>query len=324
MKYIGKPYLLPVIAALLIAVSSCVENEYNMLDEAKIGFRVNMYASSYVEATYDISSKELAYDSVYASVQFVIPELTSDFTVLELKKVIRNIDDEILDEYVYNEFVKADLPVDTTYYTTDADELFEGLTFPKDSLKPGYTVEFAAEMTMADGTVLNYLYGTYAIVPVLNGFCPLPYLPSGEWIAVNNNTMFTKAITISGPSPFVDEDDGRFWMSDFGLDWSTWRDVWYTIEFKLDCPGPGDPRYIVKLMPGGIYDTGMDLTAPDHTGTEVTKRVRVMPYAYGNAKITGLYDPDTRKITFENVPLVDTWWGVDNKTVNLTFTYNGD
>jgi len=321
MKYISKIYLL-VITAILVIISSCIKNEYDLLDSAKLGFRLDMTADSYLEATYDISTKTLTYDSTYVSVQYEIPELTSDFSEIELHKIVKDIDDIIVDDYIYATFEKNDLPLDTLFTTSNTDVLYQGLSFSKDSLKPGYTIEFNAIMKMNDGSELNYLYGTYSIVPVLNGFCPLPSLPSGEWVAVNNNTMFTKTVTIVTPSPFVEVDDGRFWISDFGLDWSTWHDLWYTIEFKLDCPTGNDPRYVIKLMPGGNWNTGVSMTDIDHTNTEVTKDIRIMPYQYEDNNIVGHYDPNTEKITFEDVPLVDTWWDTDNHTVNLTFTYN--
>lgn len=321
MKELKKIYLLLLIAGMVL-INSCVKNEYDMLDDAKMGFRVNMTADSYVEASYDLSSGILSYDSAYVSVLYDIPDLSSDFTVLELHKLIRDEDEVILDDYMYASFEKADLPLDTLFETSDIDVLFEGLTFPKDSIKPGLEIVFNAVMKMADGSELNYLYGTYSITPVLNGFCPLPDLPSGEWTAVNNNTMFSKTVTIMTPSPFVDVDDGRYWISDFGLDWSTWDDVWYGLEFKLDCPKGNDPRYVIKLMPDGVYDTGLNWTATDRDGVEVTKNARVMPYAYEDNNIVGYYDPDTRKLTFEDVPLIDTWWATDNHTVNLTFTYD--
>lgn len=321
MKYLNRIYILLIMPSLLI-INSCVKNDYDMLEEAKLGFRLTMTADSYVEATYDISTKELTYDSTYVSVQYDIPELTSDFSVLELHKMIVDPDEIVVDDYILASFEKAVLPVDTTFSTSDIDELFEGLTFKKDSIKPEYTIQFKALLKMNDGTELEYLYGTYDIVPVLNGFCPLPNLSSGTWTAVNNNTMFTKSVTIMTPSPHQDFDDGRYWLSDFGLDWSTWHDVWYSIEFKLDCPRGNDPRYVVKLMPGGVYDCGVDWTAINHEGVEVTKPMRVMPYAYEDSDIVGYYDPDTKKLTFEDVPLVDTWWNTDNHTVNLTFTYD--
>ncbi len=320
MKYLNKIYSFLIISSLLMIIS-CVKNEYDLLDSAKLGFRLTMTADSYLEATYDISSKELTYDSTYVSVQYEIPELTSDFSVIELHKIIKDQDEIEVDDYIYATFQKADLPVDTLYTTSDTDELYEGLTFPKDSLKPGYTIEFRSVMKMNDGSELIYLYGSYSIVPVLNGFCPLPDLPSGLWTAVNNNTMFSKTVTIMTPSPFVDVDDGRYWLSDFGLDWSTWHDLWYSIEFKLDCPKGSDPRYVVNLLPGGNWDTGEDWTAIDHTGTEATKHIRIMPYQYEDPNIVGHYDPDTQKLTFEDVPVLDSWWNTDNHTVNLTFTF---
>ena len=146
-------------------------------------------------------------------------------------------------------------------------------------------------------------------------------LPTGTWQAVNDDTGFTKEVTLHRPSPFRSFDDGRYWISDFGMDWSSWHDYWYTTEFKLKCPEQGDPRYIIDLIGDGL-DTGEDMTDTDHTGTEVTKAVRIMPYVYSDAAVA-YYDPQTQVITFENVPLTDYWWGADSHTVNLTFTFTG-
>ncbi len=144
-------------------------------------------------------------------------------------------------------------------------------------------------------------------------------LPLGNWEAKNESSGYTKTVELHRPSPFQSVDDGRYWISDFGLDWSNWRDYWYTIEFKLKCPEGDDPRYIIDLWGSG-YDTGQDWTDVDHTGSTVTKQVRVMPYVYTSAAV-GYYDPATQVITFENVPLTDNWWNADRHTVNLTFTF---
>ena len=146
-------------------------------------------------------------------------------------------------------------------------------------------------------------------------------IPLGAWEARNDDTDFTKTVQIHRPSPFRTTDDGRYWITDFGLDWSNWHDYWYTIEFKLICPQGGDPRYIIDLFGAGL-DTGQEQTDIDHTGTEVTKAIRIMPYIYSDTPV-GYYDPDAQVISFVNVPLTDDWWGADNHTVNLTFTYLG-
>ncbi len=146
-------------------------------------------------------------------------------------------------------------------------------------------------------------------------------IPLGDWEARNDDTDFTKTVQIHRPSPFRTTDDGRYWITDFGLDWSNWHDYWYTIEFKLLCPVEGDPRYIIDLFGAGL-DTGQEQTDIDHTGTEVTKDIRIMPYIYSGSAV-GYYDPDAQVISFVNVPLTDAWWGADNHTVNLTFTYLG-
>ncbi len=146
-------------------------------------------------------------------------------------------------------------------------------------------------------------------------------MPVGNWVAYNDDTDFTKTVVLHRPSPFQSVDDGRYWITDFGLDWSSWHDYWYTAEFKLQCPEEGDPRYIIDLFGSGM-DTGQDQTDIDHTGTEVTKAIRIMPYVYSGTAV-GYYDPDTKVISFVNVPVTDDWWGADNHTINITFTYDG-
>lgn len=146
-------------------------------------------------------------------------------------------------------------------------------------------------------------------------------LPTGNWTATNNITGFSKTVELQRPSPFQTEDDGRYWLSDFGLDWSNWYDWWYTVEFKIRCPEGADPRYIIDLFGSGS-DTGTNQTDTDRFGTEVTKLIRVMPYIYSGTKV-GYYDPSTETITFKDVPLTDAWWSADNHTVDLTFTYQG-
>lgn len=305
----------------LILINSCVENNYEILDEANPGFWVELYATSYVEATKDISTNSLNYDSVDVSVRFDIPELSRDFASLELRKMIVDVEGNIIESVVYASFDKQSLPVDTSFLANSLDELFYGLSFSPDSLSPEYLFDFEAVLIQEDDSELTYVSGAYTLIPVLNGFCPLPILPNGIWLAKNNNSQYTSSITIQTPSPYQDNDDGRFWLSEFGLDWSNWSDVWYSIEFKVKCPVGNDPRYVIELMPDGIYDTGETLTATDRTGAEVTKTVRIMPYAYADSKIVGHYDDNKQEITFEDVPLVDTWWNSDNHTVNLTFKY---
>ncbi len=326
MKRLIKIYLL-IFTATFFITNSCVENEYEMLDLAKSGFRVNMVADSYIEATYDLSTNTLEYDSVYFYIEFDIPQLSTQFSQLELHKILHDKEGNVVEDYIYNTLSPEDLPVKTLYESTLLEDLYEGFNFHKDSLKPDYTFEFKAIMKLADGSILEYRDGSHVNTPFLNGFCPLPVIPSGEWTAKNMNTQFSKTVTITTPSPhYLDGngqviDDGRFWLSDFGLDWSTWRDVWYSIEFKLNCPKGDDPRYVIQLLPGGVWNTGVPMTDFDHNGELATKDIRVMPYLYEDNSIVGYYDPEFQRISFENVPVIDSWWGIDNHTVNLTFTY---
>ncbi len=308
----------------LAILYSCVKNEFDLLDTSEPGFWLDLYATTYVEATIDLNLDTLVYDSVNVSVQYVIPELTRDFNALELHKRIVNSDGDIIEDYIYATFSKESLPLDTTFIANSVAELYEGLDFSPDSLDPELAIEFEAILKLSDGTEMHYLYGEYILIPVLNGFCSLPEIPTGNWLAKNNNTLYTRTVWVEKPSPvFTGEDDGRALITDFGLDWSNWEDVWYCIEFKIICPVGNDPRYVIELLPDGNYDPGPTWTGTGRSGAEETKLIRVMPYAYEDNTIVGYYDAENQEIIFEDVPLIDTWWGADNHTVNLTFTYIG-
>ncbi len=239
-------------------------------------------------------------------------------------------DHSILDalyvERSYSSIILGDYSVTDTLTNTTADYSYTTQT----GLLESFGVTAGTEIN--DEDVVNYrLFGTgnNGVTQLLDEVSATAEvtlletvtLPMGSWEARNDDTGFTKTVYLYRPSPFRSTDDGRYWISDFGLDWSSWHDYWYTTEFKLKCPQDGDPRYIIDLIGDGL-DTGESQTDTDHTGTEVTKDIRIMPYIYSGDAVA-YYDPGTQVVTFVNVPLTDDWWGADNHTVNLTFTYLG-
>jgi len=252
-------------------------------------------------------------NSLGYNIQF---DVNDDYSILDVIYVERSYNSIILGDYSE---VDTLLGTDMTYnYTTQA-ELLES-----------FGITSGTEIN--DEDVVTYrLFGTgnNGVTELLDEFTATASvnliesvtIPTGIWEATNDDTGFTKMVQIYRPSPFRETDDGRYWITDFGLDWSSWTDYWYTTEFKLICPQEGDPRYIIDMIGDGL-DTGESQTDTDRTGTEVTKDIRIMPYIYSGDAVA-YYDPDNQVISFVNVPLTDAWWGADNHTVNLTFTYQG-
>ena len=253
------------------------------------------------------------------------PDLSLDFEVgftvtdqnaiVDLLTVERNYNSPLYGDYEVTDTIEG-LVADYSYST-------------QAELLASFGIE--DEVLLGDGDALSYrIYATGNGVKYMLGevtgtaaltVMEAETLPLGRWLATNDDTGFSKEIVIERPSPFRSVDDGRYWLSDFGLDWSSWYDNWYTTEIRLICPAAGETNYGIEMVGLGL-DTGVDRTDTDRFGATVTKPVRIMPYIYSGTAI-GYYDPDTETITFEAVPFTDAWWGADNHTVNLTFTYLG-
>jgi hypothetical protein len=302
--------------------NSCTNNEFELLDGAKPGYLVTLDPiESFVSGAWDLSTATIIYDSVYFYAQYNFPEILADINYIIIRKELYDDLDNLLSSTNLDQINQ--LPHSLIYEYNTIEELFDGLNYPTDSLKPDYYFSFNTVAYLPNGDSIKSSNGVYNLVPSLSGFCPLPDIPSGIWTAKNHDTEFTVEVVIRNPSPYVAEDDGRLWISNFGMDWSGWNDKWYTIEFKLNCPKSGDPRYVIELLPDGNWGIG-DWTGIDRTGAEVTKEVYIMPYLYtDDTESIGYYDPDIQEIRFENVSLYETWWNLDNHTVNISFKYKG-
>lgn len=253
------------------------------------------------------------------------PDLSLDFevgfnvtdqnSIIDLLTVVRDYNSPLYGDYTVTDTI--DGVVASYTYSTQAD------------LLASFGIE--DEVLLGDGDALAYrIYatgnGVKQLLGEVTGTAALTVLeaetlPLGRWLATNDDTGFSKEIVIERPSPYRSVDDGRYWLSDFGLDWSSWYDNWYTTEIRLVCPAAGETAYAIEMVGLGL-DTGETRTDTDRFGATVTKSVRIMPYIYSGTA-TGYYDPATETITFEAVPLTDAWWGADNHTVSLTFTYLG-
>lgn len=314
-------YIAGIIGILLISIA-CTENEYGLWDEASSGYIVNINSSgAYVSGTFDLSTNTIDYDSVYLYLEYEFPTIPDGFEYIKIQKEIYSESDELL---ISGEVSQVSALPDTVLIEYGSvEELFGDIDFSPDSMKTGYYMQMTTMMYRTNGDSIVSLTGNYTFTPSLSGFCEVPTLPAGTWVAKNNTSSFTKEIVIESPSPHTADDEGRYWLSDFGLDWSTWSDVWYTLEFKLECPrGDNDSQYHIVLMPNGIYDAGVTQTGKDRDGTTAEKTIRVMPYEYGaDTEAYGYYDDEKKQIIFENVSVVDSWWNTDNHTVDLTFTY---
>ena len=305
----------------VVVYNSCVKNELELFENAKSGYLVTMSGiESFVSGTWDLGTKTIIYDSVYFYGEFIFPDVKTSITNITIRKVLYDDFDNLLGVTVLDEITQ--LPDTILYEYNSKEDLFDGLSYPADSLKPDYYFQIITVALLPSGDTLVSNSGIYNINPSLSGFCPLPDLPPGIYTAKNNLSAFSCEAVIRKPSPFVEEDDGRFWLSNFGLDWSTWNDVWYSIEFKLNCPKGSDPRYVIELLPGGNWNTGVAWTAVDRTGSEVTKDIRIMPYMYAeDTESIGYYDPDKQEIEFKNVSVIDTWWNIDNHTIDISFKF---
>ncbi len=242
--------------------------------------------------------------------------ISDDHSILDKIYIVRDFSSAVLGDYTVTDTLETNIK--SYVYNTQAELLSSfGITTASDlNDQDMITYRVYAVGNNGETALLDQMIQTITVNLIEDVTLPL-----GSWVAVNNDTGFTKTVVLHRPSPFQSVDDGRYWITDFGLDWSSWHDYWYTAEFKLQCPQEGDPRYIIDLFGSGM-DTGQEQTDIDHTGTEVTKDIRIMPYIYSGTAV-GYYDPDTKVISFVNVPVTDAWWGADNHTVNLTFTYEG-
>lgn len=311
------------IALGLIMAFSCTENKYDLWNSASAGYLVNIDAAdSYISGTYDLGTRTITYDSVYLYVAYDFPAITTTFDQIVVRKSLYSESDVLM--ATQDIAVVTELPTSLEVYYETAADLFDDFPFSPDSLKTSYYFTLSTIMYLPNGDSITTTSGNYEVATNLTGFCPLPTLPVGIWTAKNNETSFSKDVIIRNPSPYAEDDEGRYWLSDFGLDWSNWSDMWYTIEFTLECPrGDNDNQYYINLVPGGS-DPGTDLTSVDRTGVTVTKSVRIMPYQYDeDTEAYGYFDTETQQLVFSNVSVVDSWWNSDNHTVDLVFKYKG-
>lgn len=308
----------------MVTIYACTDNNYDIWKNGTPGYLVNIVSSeSYVSGTFDLGTRTIDYDSVHVYVAYEFPPIKTKFDRILVRKKLFSQSDELLATGEGVALTETPANVEVSFETISS--LFENVPFPQDSLKPGYYFQINTIMFLENGDSVTATSGNYNVTLNLSGFCPLPVVRTGIWTARNNGTSFTKDVIIRNPSPFVTDDEGRYWLSDFGLDWSTWNDVWYSLEFKLECPRGDNPnQYFINLMPEGNYDTGTALTSTDRSGSSASKTVRVMPYQYkSDTEAYGYYDAETEQIVFKNVSVVDSWWNTDNHTVDLIYKYKG-
>lgn len=248
------------------------------------------------------------------NIQFDIRfEILDPNSIVDFAYVVRSYFSESIGEVEITDTLETNIQ---EYQFTGQTELLASFDVDKTLIDNGDVLAYKVYVIADNGEtyLLDELIETASVElsePVL--------IPTGKWLASNNTTGFTKMVELKRPSPFYAEDDGRYWISDFGLDWSNWYDYWYTVEFKLKCPEGDNTDYIIDLFGNGL-DSSNEQTGINRFGEEETKAIRVMPYIYSSS-VVGYYNPETYTITFKDVPLTDAWWAADNHTVDLTFKY---
>ena len=316
---------------LIVALFSCKEETPDLLSSIKPGYSADFGQSTgTIVVTRSINPIDVAYN-----VDINLKVAFSSFT--EIKKIVitKNLFD-FENNKVASGMVCDTLLLDTINYAIESEaELFEGMDFEADSIYTGFYFIFESFAVIESGDTLKTAT-SYMLTPDYINFCDLPNIPVGIFEANNQISGFKKDVELQqGIWVWEWIWNGTDWyedwvwhaelylLTDFGLDWCNWNDWWYGVAFSINCPKPGDSRYVIELSAVGM-DTGDDYTMIDRaTGSLTTKKLRIMPYVYqDDSPDIGYFDAANNKLIFENVKVDDTWWHADKHTIEkVTFTY---
>ncbi len=246
---------------------------------------------------------------------------TADIKKAGITKILQNENNEAITTTEQLAFTNLSDTLKIDILTMDS--LFKGLDFIPDSIRSGYSFLFRTFVVLNSGDTLLSSRGDYQVIPQYLDFCELPEIPEGIWEVHNMATGYKKEVEIK----YMELAPGYFMnvITDFGIDWSNWNDFWYGTDFTIGCPPAGDNRYAVKLAAWGIDLPSIRLEMKNDKGELETRPLRLMPWAYADdSPDIGYYDADTRQLIFKNVKVRDTWWNIDNATIQeVTFTYKG-
>lgn len=323
------------IAVLFIAVLSfsCHKETIDLLKDIKPGYSASFSGSSgSITCTREYNPTIVLYD-VDLEMQIVIGAYTDVQEILIVKKLM-NPENKVAAATVAFESSVAD----TLEFTISSGaELMHGLDFEPDSINTGYYFSFESFAVLSNNDTLRTA-NSYQVVPVYLNFCELPEIPTGVYEAHNRITGFKKSVELrkgvwiygwiwnatsaAWELGWTFHED-YYMLTDFGLDWCNWNDWWYGVVFTINCPKPGDSRFVINL-PGDGFDTTEDITMIDRaTGSDNTKKLRLMPYIYQTTTPDiGYYDASGNSLVFKNVSVDDNWWHSDKHTIqDVVFTF---
>jgi hypothetical protein len=306
----------------LLVTLGCTRTEWTDIKTLKPGYTAVSDSSKVsLVLTKDDVTGAVTYDPVGIRLRYFFSSQVAGYRTAGITKILQNENYEPVASTEQALFTDLSDTVRIDLLTMDS--LFSGLDFHPDSIRSGFSFLFKTFMVQESGDTIVSSRGDYLVSPEYINFCTLPVIPEGVWEAHNKATGFKKDIEIRSielaPSFFM------LVFTDFGIDWSRWNDFWYGTDFTIGCPLAGDDRYVVKLAAWGIDLSYMRLQMNNDKGEPETRPLRIMPWAYAaDSPDIGYYDANARRFIFKNVKITDTWWNIDNYTIEeVTFTYKG-
>lgn len=298
-----------ILAAVVLLFASCDDEPVAFGSDARPGLNITYSGetdeviftkdiSGEVTAEVDISGKFYARPSTDFD-QIVVEKVLVDNNFNEIERTIAISDLAVNDSIAFS--------------ITSMEELFEGFTTAPSSLMAGSKILFEQYGVLPSGDIIQ-VNNDITFDPDYLGYCDLPALELGTWVATNTTSSFSKDVEL-----LYDEVNEVYYFTDFGLDWSNWEDFWYGTMFTLICPTSDSDPVQVKLAGWGA-DTGVSYEMKADDGTTESRTLRLMPYTYQANSPTGYYDASTGEIIFNNSNFTDAWWGADvHNNVSIKF-----
>lgn len=331
-----KKTIIVTILLLPVLFQACHEDTIDLLRDVSPGYSADFTASTgTIVCTREYNPVTVLYD-VTIELQVAVTSYTDVSKIL----IIKNLYDAGNNLLTSALALDSDLVNDTIAFSvTTPEDLLEGLTFEPDSILTGYYFTFESYAVLSNNDTLR-TPSSFQVVPAYINFCTLPEIPAGIYEAHNRITGFRKDVEIRQGVwiyGWIWNESSQSWelgwthhpeyymITDFGLDWCNWNDWWYGVVFTINCPMPGDTRYVVEL-PGEGFDTTEEATMIDRASGEInTKKIRLMPYIYQPTSAdVGYYDASAGTLSFSNVSVDDNWWHADKHTIgDVTFTFKG-
>ncbi len=307
----------------LLATVACTQTDWDAVKTLKPGY-LTFSDSSKVNLviTKDDVTGAVVYDPVDIRLQFFFHSQVEDFQSAGVRRILQNEAGERVESV--EQLATANLSDTIKVDIFDRDALFSGMTFNPDSIRSDYSFLFETFMVLSTGDTIVSSGGQYQATPVYLNFCTLPDIPEGTWEVHNKATGYKKDVEIK----YMEVSPGVwfFVITDFGIDWSTWNDFWYGTNFSLACPPAGDYRFAVKLAAWGIDLPSVRIEMENDFGVLETRPLRIMPWTYADdSPDIGYFDADNQQFIFKNVKVRDTWWGIDNMSIEeVTYTFKGE